>query len=369
MDDLKRTPLYDAHLALGGKMVPFAGWDMPVQYKGLVVEHEAVRNKVGLFDVSHMGEVDVDGPQALEFVNYLVVGDVKALKPGQVLYSMMCYENGGIVDDLLVYRKADTSFLLVINAGNIEKDDAWIRDQASKFDVYARNRSDEYAQLAIQGPRAQAVLQMLTETDLNTIGFFEFKEGVSIHGVDALVSRTGYTGEDGFEIYCAPEYVERIWLEILKAGEIEGIEPAGLGARDTLRFEATLPLYGNEIDKDVTPLEAGLAFFVHMDGDDFIGKEALLKQKEDGLELKLVGFELIDKGVPRHGYSALHNGDVIGKVTTGYKSPTLKKVIGLALLDIEYTKLGTEFDVDIRGKLKKAVVISKRFYKKKYKKT
>ncbi len=194
MDDLKRTPLYDAHLALGGKMVPFAGWDMPVQYKGLVVEHEAVRNKVGLFDVSHMGEVDVDGPQALEFVNYLVVGDVKALKPGQVLYSMMCYENGGIVDDLLVYRKADTSFLLVINAGNIEKDDAWIRDQASKFDVYARNRSDEYAQLAIQGPRAQAVLQMLTETDLNTIGFFEFKEGVSIHGVDALVSRTGYTG-------------------------------------------------------------------------------------------------------------------------------------------------------------------------------
>lgn len=368
MDDLKKTPLHQVHVTSGAKMVPFAGWDMPVQYKGLAVEHEAVRTKVGLFDVSHMGEVDVDGPEALEFVDYLVVGDVKSLEPGKVLYSMMCYENGGIVDDLLVYRKAENSFLLVINAGNIEKDDEWIREQAKSYDVYARNRSDEYAQLAIQGPLAQTVLQKVTDVDLDGIGFFEFKENVSVFGMEAIVSRTGYTGEDGFEIYCAPESAEKIWNELLEVGAPEGIEAAGLGARDTLRFEATLPLYGHEIDKDVTPLEAGLAYFVHLDGDDFIGKDALLKQKAEGLELKLVGFELVDKGVPRQGYSVQHNGDVIGKVTTGYKAPTLGKVIGLALVDIEYTKLGTEFDVDIRGKLKKAVVISKRFYTKKYKK-
>lgn len=349
-------------------MVPFAGWDMPVQYKGLVTEHEAVRNKVGLFDVSHMGEVDVDGPEALKFVDYLVVGDVKSLQIGKVLYSMMCYENGGIVDDLLVYRKAENSFLLVINAGNIEKDDSWIREQAEDFDVYARNRSDEYAQIAVQGPLAQVVLQKLTNFDLNEIGFFEFKERVRVSGFETLISRTGYTGEDGFEVYANPDEVEKIWKEVIAAGKPEGIEPAGLGARDTLRFEATLPLYGHEINKDVTPLEAGLAFFVYLDGDDFIGKSALVKQKNDGLELKLVGFELIDKGVPRQGYSVLHNGDVIGRVTTGYKAPTVGKVIGLALVDIEYTKLGTEFDVDIRGKLKKAVVISKRFYSKKYKK-
>lgn len=368
MDDLKVTPLHQSHIDLGAKMVPFAGWDMPVQYKGLVPEHEAVRNGVGLFDVSHMGEVDVDGPQALAFVDYLVVGDVKALEVGKVLYSMMCYENGGIVDDLLVYRKAESSFLLVINAGNIEKDDAWIREQAGKFDVYARNRSEDYAQLAIQGPLAQDVLQKLTKQDLNEIGFFEFKEDVEVAGVNALISRTGYTGEDGFEIYCAPDGAVKLWREILEAGEAQGIEPAGLGARDTLRFEATLPLYGHEIDKDVTPLEAGLGFFVKLDGDDFLGKDALVKQKADGLELKLVGFELLDKGIPRQGYNVFHNGDVIGKVTTGYKAPTVGKVIGLALVDIEYTKLDTEFEVDIRGKLKKAVVISKRFYTKKYKK-
>jgi len=368
MDDLKRTPLHQTHVDAGAKMVPFAGWDMPVQYKGLVPEHEAVRNRAGLFDVSHMGEVDVDGPEALAFVDYLVVGNVKALEPGKVLYSMMCYENGGIVDDLLVYRRAEHSFLLVINAGNIEKDDAWIIEQAKKFDVYARNRSEDYAQLAIQGPLAQGVLQKLTDLDLDTIGFFEFKENVEIAGQSALVSRTGYTGEDGFEIYTSPDVATKLWTEILEAGKNEGTEPAGLGARDTLRFEATLPLYGHEIDKDVTPLEAGLGFFVFLDGDDFIGKEALLKQKSEGLELKLVGFELLDKGIPRQGYNIFHNGDVIGKVTTGYKAPTVGKVIGLALVDIEYTKLDTEFEVDIRGKKKKAVVISKRFYTKKYKK-
>ena len=368
MDDLKRTPLHQTHIDAGAKMVPFAGWDMPVQYKGLVPEHQAVRNGVGLFDVSHMGEVDVDGPEALEFVNFLVVGDVKAMGVGKVLYSMMCYENGGIVDDLLVYRKAEQSFLLVINAGNIEKDDAWIRQQAKNFDVYARNRSEDYAQLAIQGPLAQEVLQKLTDLPLDEIGFFEFKEDVDLSGCKALVSRTGYTGEDGFEIYLPPHEVVGIWNKLIEVGTPQGIEPAGLGARDTLRFEATLPLYGHEIDKDISPLEAGLGFFVNLDGDDFIGKEALVKQKAEGLELKLVGFELLDKGIPRQGYNIFHNGDVIGKVTTGYKAPTIGKVIGLALVDIEYTKLDTEFEVDIRGKLKKAVVISKRFYTKKYKK-
>ncbi len=368
METLKKTPLYDVHVGAGAKMVPFAGWDMPVQYKGLVTEHEAVRNQAGLFDVSHMGEVDVDGPEATRFVNYLVVGNVADLPPGKVLYSLMCYEDGGVVDDLLVYRKSEDSYLLVINAGNVDKDDAWIREKAKAFDVYARNRSDEYAQLALQGPKAQDILQKLVELDLNEIGFFEFKENVQVAQCSALVSRTGYTGEDGFEIYCAPEEAEKIWRAIEDAGAGFGLEPAGLGARDTLRFEATLPLYGHEIKKEITPLEAGLGYFVDLEGDDFVGKSALVKQKKEGLELKLVGFEMIDKGIPREGYSVIRSGDVIGTVTTGYKAPTVGKTIGLAHVDIEYTKLGTELEIDIRGKRRKAVVVSKRFYTKKYKK-
>ena len=368
MDGLKRTPLYDLHVESGGKMVPFAGWDMPVQYKGLVIEHEAVRQKAGLFDVSHMGEVEVEGPEAEVFVNHLVVGDVFGLESGKVLYSLMCYETGGIVDDLLVYRRSEDQFLLVINAGNIDKDVEWIMKQANAYSVSAINKSSEYAQIALQGPLAQKILQKLVKEDLDTIGFFEFKENIAIGNVEGLISRTGYTGEDGFEIYSSPEVVKHLWAGILEAGAADGIEPAGLGARDTLRFEATLPLYGHEIDKDVTPLEAGLGYFVNLDGPDFIGKEALVKQKSDGLELKLVGFELLDKGIPRQGYNIIRNGDVIGKVTTGYKAPTVGKTIGLALVDIEYTKLGSEFEIEIRDKLKKAVVISKRFYSKKYKK-
>ncbi len=368
MENLKKTPLHDLHIELGAKMVPFAGWDMPVQYKGLVSEHEAVRNRAGLFDVSHMGEIEVDGPQATAFVNYLVVGDVNSLPIGKVLYSLMCYENGGVVDDLLVYRKAESSYLLVINAGNIEKDDAWVREKAKEFDVYARNCSDDFAQVAIQGPLAQAILQKKTELDLDTIGFFEFVSDVEIAGVSALVSRTGYTGEDGFEIYTAPGDAPAIWKHLLEAGESQGLECAGLGARDTLRFEATLPLYGHEIKADITPLEAGLGYFVDLEGAEFIGKAALEKQKREGLELKLIGFEMIDKGIPREGYSVIRSGDVIGTVTTGYKAPTVGKRIGLAHVDIEYTKLGMEFEIEIRGKRRKAQVISKRFYTKKYKK-
>ncbi len=368
MSEPKRTPLYDAHLRYGGKVVDYAGWALPVEYTTLVEEHEAVRNAAGVFDVSHMGEVEVRGKEAAAYVQNLVTNDITVLAHHQVLYSMMCYPNGGIVDDLLIYKYDDNHFFLVINAGNTAKDVQWMLDNKGNFDCEITNLSDSYAELALQGPKAQQILQKLTPTDLNEIKFFWFDPEVEVAGVKCIVSRTGYTGEDGFEIYMAPEHAEMLWDKVLEAGKEEGLKPTGLGCRDTLRFEASLPLYGNEITQDITPLEAGFDFFVKLDKGDFIGRDALLKQKTEGLTRKLVGFEMVGRGIARHGYEVAKDGQVIGFVTTGYLSPTLKKTIGLALVDIQYTKLGTELDILIRNKPSKAVVIGKKFLKKQYKK-
>ena len=368
MANLKRTSLYEKHVEWGGKIIDFAGWELPVQYEGLVAEHHAVRNEAGLFDVSHMGEVSVKGKDAGKFVQYLVTNDTSVMDDNQVIYAQMCYEHGGIVDDLLVYKYDDQEFFLVINASNVQKDFAWMQEVAKGFELDLVNLSDEYSEIAIQGPNAEEILQKLTEFDLSEIKFFYLKRDVEIDGVKCLVSRTGYTGEDGFEIYMGHEHAPKIWDSILKAGEPLGIKPAGLGARDTLRFEATLPLYGQEIDKDISPLEAGLGYFVKLDNGDFIGRDALIKQKEEGLKRKLVGFEMIGKGIPRHEYRVLKDGQDIGFVTTGYKSPTTGRTVGLALVDIEHSKMDTTFDIQIRQKVSPARIVSKRFYQKNYKK-
>ncbi len=368
MEGLKRTPLYEAHLKQNAKIVPFAGWEMPIEYSGLVEEHHAVRKAAGLFDVSHMGEVTVIGPDAVKFVDYIVSNDIFALVDHQVLYTHMCYENGGTVDDLLVYRMSEYNLLLVINASNIDKDVAWILSHKGDFDVKIDNISDAIGEVAIQGPEAQAILQKLTSFDLENIKFFFCQENVEIAGVECLVSRTGYTGEDGFEVYMKPEFTEKVWDAILQAGKSKGILPVGLGCRDTLRFEASLPLYGNELSPEISPLEAGLGLFVKLEGGDFVGKAALVNQKQEGVAQKIIGFEMVEAGIPRHGYEVLKDGVIIGHVTTGYYSPTLEKNIGLALIQAEHAKLDSEFEIQIRKKTKLAKQISKRFYQKNYKK-
>ncbi|MCM3762726.1 glycine cleavage system aminomethyltransferase GcvT [Alkalihalobacillus oceani] len=361
----KRTPLFPQYEKSGAKTIDFGGWELPVQFSSIKEEHEAVRNRAGLFDVSHMGEVEVKGEQALAYLQYLVTNDVAKLKDGQAQYTAMCYEDGGTVDDLLIYRKAADDFLLVINAANIEKDVEWM--QRHKRDgVTITNVSEEIAQLALQGPLAERILQRLTKDDLSAIRFFHFVNGLDIAGVKALVSRTGYTGEDGFELYCATGDAAVLWESILEAGKDDGLVPCGLGARDTLRFEARLPLYGQELSAQISPLEAGIGFAVKLKKEaDFIGKEALTRQKEEGLRRKLVGLEMLEKGIPRTGYEVFVADKQVGFVTTGTQSPSLQKNIGLALLDHAYTELGTEVTVQIRKKRLKAHVIATPFYKKK----
>lgn len=368
MGKLRETSLYKAHERHGGKIIDFSGWALPVQYAGIKAEHQTVRNFAGLFDVSHMGEVEVKGNEAFDFVQNLVTNDVSTLKDNQVLYTFMCYPDGGIVDDLLVYKFNRNDFLLVINASNVEKDFKWMMENIGSYDIELANISDVTSQIAIQGPNAQKILQKLTDEKLGEIGFFYCKRNVDISGANCLISRTGYTGEDGFEIYLSHEDAEKVWNDLMEAGKELGLKPAGLGARDTLRFEASLPLYGNEISKDITPLEAGFGFFVKLDKENFIGKEALMKQKKEGLKRKLVGFEMIDKGIPRHGYDVMADGKKIGFVTTGYAAPTLNKNIGLAMVDIGYTKIDTPIEIKIRKRILKAKVINKRFYTKNYKK-
>jgi len=364
---LKKTPLYDKHVEAKGKIIEFAGWEMPVQYEGLTQEHNAVREKAGLFDVSHMGEVDVKGLGAAEFVQTLVTNDASILEDNQVMYGMMCQEDGGVVDDLLVYKFDRNHFYLVINAANIDKDFAWIEKVSKNFDVEVENISDSVGEIAIQGPLAQEILQKVMQFDLKDLAFFYTKRDVDVAGVNCMVSRTGYTGEDGFEVYSEAADIPKVWDALLEAGKEEGLVPAGLGARDTLRFEACLPLYGHEINESITPLEAGLSFFVKLDNDNFIGRDALIKQKADGIPRKLVGFEL-DKGIAREGCDVLKDGKKIGFVTTGYKSPTLGKSVGLALVEREFGEMGAEFEVQIRKNVRSAKIISKRFYKKNYKK-
>ena len=365
---MRRTALLEEHQKLNGKIIDFAGWELPVEYTGILAEHHAVRKAAGLFDVSHMGEVDVLGKDAAKFVQNLVTNDVSAMVDNQIIYCCMCYPNGGVVDDLLVYKRNDESFYLVINASNVDKDFAWMGENAEGYDITLLNLSDDISEVAFQGPLAQEVLQTLTDYPLDDIKFFTFAENVMVSGISCLVSRTGYTGEDGFEIYCANADIAKIWVSILAAGQDKGVLPCGLGCRDTLRFEASLPLYGNEMNQDISPLEAGLGMFVKLEGENFIGRDALLAQKNDGLKRKTIGFELKDKGIPRHGYPVYAEGKEIGVVTTGYLSPSLEKTIGMALIDADYAALGTEIEIGIRKNMAKAQVISKRFLTKNYKK-
>ncbi len=364
MDNLRKTSLFGHYEDYGGKIIDFAGWALPVQFAGIMEEHKAVREAAGLFDVSHMGEITVKGRDALKFVNYLITNDVSKLKDNQVLYTMMCYENGGVVDDLLVYRYSEDYYLLVVNASNAENDYQWIVNQKGSYEASVENISAEVSQLALQGPRAEEILQKLTEISLSDIGFFHFKDKVSVSGKECLVSRTGYTGEDGFEIYCKNEDLVYLWDVILASGKEEDVLPIGLGARDTLRFEANLPLYGNELAQDITPLEAGFGFFVKLDKEEFIGKEALKKQKAEGVKGKIVGFEMVGKGIARHGYKVFKGEEEIGFVTTGYLSPTLGKNIGLALIKTEYAEMEGIIEIQIRNKKAEAKVISRKFYSK-----
>jgi aminomethyltransferase len=362
-----RTPLYENHLKLGAKMIEFGGWDLPVEYSGIIEEHRRVRSAAGLFDVSHMGEILITGPDAESAVQRLITNDISKAPEKKVIYSPMCYENGGVVDDLMVYKYSGERYLLVVNAANTEKDFIWIRDNLSG-NARAENVSNSYAQLAIQGPEAEDILQRISQSPLSDIGFFFFNPDAIIGGVDAIVSRTGYTGEDGFEIYVPWDRAPDVWERILEAGRSNGLAPIGLGARDTLRLEAALPLYGHELSRDITPLEAGLAGFVKLGKDQFIGKDALAAQKSTGTARKLAGFEMVERGIPRNDYEVRANGRTIGKVTSGTWSPTLEKNIGIALIETGYSEEGTEIDIIVRNRPVRARVVNLPFYRKRYKK-
>jgi len=363
---MKRTPFYEKHVKNHGMLIDFGGWELPVEYTGIIPEHEAVRNAAGLFDVSHMGEVTVVGKNAEAYIQKMVTNDISTMAANQIYYSPMCYPDGGVVDDLLVYKYNPEKYFIVVNAANTEKDVDWFLSNITE-EVIVENVSDKYAQLALQGPKAEAILQKLTKKNLDEIKFFHFCESMMLNQVEAFVSRNGYTGEDGFEILISPKDAGALWDDIMAAGKDEGLIPCGLGARDTLRFEACLPLYGHEITETITPLEADLGYFVKLDKADFIGKDALLKQKEEGLTRKLCGIEMIERGIPRADHSIFDGDHQIGHVTTGSYSPTLKKNIALALLDMPYTALGAIVTVGVRDKHLKAKVVKKPFYQKKYK--
>lgn len=364
---MKKTPLYEKHIDLKGKVIDFGGWALPVEYQGILSEHEAVRTAAGLFDVSHMGEVTVKGPDAEKFIQKMIVNDISSMTDFQIYYSPMCYPDGGVVDDLLVYKYNNQEYLIVINASNTDKDVQWFQDHL-EGDVEFKNASENYAELALQGPKAEAILQKLTDANLSRLKFYHFLPEVKIKGITALVSRTGYTGEDGFEIYLDPKDAPFVWDLLLESGKEEGLVPTGLGARDTLRFEACLPLYGQELDQNITPLEAGLGSFVKLNKEDFIGREALIKQKEAGIPRKLVGFEMIDRGIARSHYEVFAEGEKIGFVTTGSFAPSIKKNVGLALIDTKYAVEGGEIQVLVRNKQLKAKIIKKPFFRKSYKK-
>ncbi|MBC1226439.1 glycine cleavage system aminomethyltransferase GcvT [Listeria booriae] len=360
LTELKKTPIFPLYEKYGAKTIDFGGWDLPVQFQGIKAEHEAVRTNAGLFDVSHMGEVTVKGAGSLDFLQKMLSNDISKLKPGKAQYNIMCYETGGVVDDLVVYMIAENDYLLVVNAANTDKDYEWLAEHATD-DVNVQNVSLEYGQLALQGPNAEAVLAKLTDADLGALGFFGFVDNVEVAGVRALVSRSGYTGEDGFEIYTKAEDAPAVWEAILK----EDVLPIGLGARDTLRFEANLALYGQELSKDISPLEAGVGFAVKLQKEaDFLGKKALIAQKEAGLTRKSVGIELIDRGIPRHDYKVFAGSKEIGIVTSGTQSPTLGKNLGLALIDIDYTALDSLVEVEVRNKKLQAKVVPTPFYKR-----
>lgn len=357
----RHTPLYDAHRKLGARMVDFAGWQMPVQYTSVIAEHEAVRTAAGLFDVSHMGEIEFTGKGALETANALISNDLARCADGQALYAGLLNERGGFVDDVVAYRFSPERILICVNASNREKDFAWMQSKAKG--VAPRDRGDDYAQIALQGPRAAGILQRLTGTDLSQIGTYRFTEG-GVAGVPCVISRTGYTGEDGFELYCPPAQAEKLWFALLEEGQADGLKPTGLGARDSLRTEMKYALYGNDIDDDHTPLEAGLGWIVKLDKADFVGKDALLAQKARGIQRKLAGFELIDSGIPRHGYPILKDGQRVGEVTSGTMGPSVKKAIGMGYVPAELAAEGASFHVEIRGRPAAARVVKTPFWKR-----
>ena len=358
----QRTPLYDVHVRAGARIVDFAGWLMPVQYAGILAEHAAVRERVGLFDVSHMGEVVFRGPKAFEAVQRLFTNDLARCADGQAQYGCLCREAGGIVDDVVVYRRAADDFLVCVNAANRQKDYEWLQGHAFGADV--ANESDAWAQLALQGPRAAEVLQKLTSVRLSSVGTYRFTKS-DVAGVPCLVARTGYTGEDGFELFSASEQGPKLWDALVEAGHAEGIQPCGLGARDSLRLEMAYRLYGSDMDDTTTPLEAGLSWVVKLDKGDFVGRQALQKQKEAGLSKKLVGFTLTEPGIPRHGHAVLQDGKPVGTVTSGTKSPSLGTSVGLAYVPPGLAAEGSTFAVDIRGRAAAAKVVKTPFYAKK----
>jgi aminomethyltransferase len=360
--ELKKTPLNAIHRQMGARMVDFGGWDMPVQYAGLVQEHMAVRTRAGIFDVSHMGEIVITGPMAEETIQKVTCNDVRQLAVGQCHYSALTTPSGTFIDDILVYRIGEGHFFLCVNASNQEKDFLWIRDNAAR-DVDVVFRSNDFAQIAVQGPRALQILEPLTEIRLAQMRYYWFARG-TFAGVDSLMSRTGYTGEDGFEIYCFATHAESVWNQIMDSGKPLGLEPAGLGARNTLRLEAKMALYGHDIDDTTTVLEADLRWICKFDKGDFIGKPALLKQKAEGIKRKLVGFEMVERGIARDHYPIEIEGQTVGSVSSGSPAPFLHKNIGLAYLPIERCAIGAEFDVLIREKPARARVVPTPFYRK-----
>ncbi len=362
---LKKTPLNARHRALGARMVEFGGWDMPVEYSGIADEHQAVRTRAGLFDVSHMGEIEIAGRDALAAVQHITTNDASRLSIGQAHYSALPTPDGTFVDDVLTYRLADDHYMLVVNASNIMKDFNWITAHiAGKGDAVAVNTSSRYALLAIQGPAARDVLQALTAVNLADIRFYWFTTG-EVAGVRATVSRTGYTGEDGFEVFVPPGSAERVWDAMLAAGKSAGLIPAGLGARDTLRLEAAMRLYGNDIDDTTTVLEADLGWTIGWKKESFIGSDVLRRQKQEGVARKLVGFEVMDRAIARHGYDVIVDGQKAGAVTSGTQTPYLKKSIGMAYVPFDRSSVGAEFEIDVRGRRVRAQVVPMPFYKRK----
>ncbi len=366
-DPLKRTPLRDVHVKAGAKMVPFGGWDMPVQYTGIIEEHRTVRRAVGLFDISHMGEFEIQGKDALAVVQRLCTNDAAALQVGQVQYSLLCYLEGGIVDDLTLYRLGDDHFMLTVNASNIDKDWRWVTEHGQGSARW-RNVSDDTALLAVQGPKAEDLVQRLADTDVTRVLYYQFVRGKAA-GVPAIISRTGYTGEDGFELYVPAGQAERLWHALIDAGKADGIQPIGLGARDTLRLEMKFALYGNDIDQTTNPLEAGLGWVVKPAKGDFIGREAIEAVRAKGVARKLIGLEMTERAVPRHGYRLLKDGVEAGVVTSGSFGPAVEKYIGIGYVRADLAAVGTELGVEIRGQGYTARVVKTPFYPSKAKKS